>query len=118
MFDAKELEKALRMSQERETIRVINEDGTEKECRAKIWTICGLDNETSSEITWGKVCLVGGMDAIGDAIMHMAQLTCAAKELAKAVMETVPGMTQKKMEKLLSHAVGVLEKRHEEKKNA
>jgi hypothetical protein len=118
MFDTNELEKAMKLAQERETIRVISEDGSEKECRAKIWTMCGLDPDSSTEITWGKMCVVGGTEEMADVVMHLAQLTCVCTDIANAIVQTIPGMTQKKLQKVLFEAVKTLKEKHKECENA
>lgn len=118
MFDMKELERGMKMAQERETIRVIGEDGTEQEYRAKIWTLCGIDSENRVEFVAGKVALVGDNEIIAEAVTHAAQLKMVAADIMKAIVETVPGMTQKKFMKLLKHAEMALLKSREEKKNA
>lgn len=113
MFDVNELEKGMRMAKERETIRVIHEDGTEKEFTAGIWTFCGLDKETSAEFTVGKICLVGGDEIVADAIIHVAQLMCVAHNISNAIIQSVPWMTEKRFLKMLVSAAKDLKKKHE-----
>lgn len=114
MFNTEELERAIRQSKERETIRVTYADGKVLEHEAGIWTVVGLDRESGSEITWGKICIVGGDDVVADAVLHMAQLAKVAKDIGNSLIKTVPGLTEKKLGKVLSHAIKVLEERHEE----
>lgn len=118
MFDMKELEKGLKMAQERETIRVNYEDGREVERKANIWTLCGIDNEGRAEFTMGKVALVGGDEVVKAAITHAAQLMLVANDIKRAVVRSVPGMTEKKFMKLAKYAEKALREKNQEEQDA
>ena len=118
MFDADEIKKAMEMSEARETIRVECEDGKVHEYKAKIWTVCGLDPETKTEIAWSKMCLVGGNEVVADAIMHVAQLQQVVEEIGSALVNAVPDLDDDTLKMRVEYSVRKLKKMRKESADA
>ena len=118
MFDAEEIKKVMEMSGARETIRVEHEDGKVLEHKAKIWTVCGLDPETQTEIAWGKICLVGGNEIVADAIMHVAQLQQVVEEIGSALVNAVPDLDDDTLDMLVEYSTKKLIKLRKESADA
>ena len=105
MFEKKK-EKALAMakkkSEEIETIKIIYEDGTEKEAKGSVWTVLTQDDENKKESTISK-CIAVDDVGVGKAIRHPAKIKMVYEDLAQVIINET-GMDLGGLEELVQFA--------------
>lgn len=68
-----------------ETIKIIYEDGTEKEAKGSVWTVLTQDDENKQESTISK-CIVTDAYGVGKAIRHLAKIKMVYEDLAQNII--------------------------------
>lgn len=102
MFTEEQFRMAERKGKEIETIKIIYEDGTEKEAKGSVWTVLTQDDENKRESTISK-CMVTDVLGVGKAIRHLAKIKMVYEDLAQNIINGT-GMGMEDLEEMVKIA--------------
>ena len=94
-------------------IRIEKPDGKILEEDASMWMLCGLNANTKTQISWGNVNAVGGLEKMMNIVLLLAIMAKQCEMLGSGLVNTIPGMTEEMLYKLIDYTKNEMGKKEE-----
>ena len=95
-------------------VRIEKPNGEILEKDVEMFSFCGLNSKTGESISWSCVEVIGGMDKVMDVVYLLGMLSHICEDLRKSLVDSVPGMTNDHLFKMVSDVMEHLDEKEKE----